>query len=242
MGHKLTPFDVSSSREYYGLNSSSDIYKGTSFKYSGQWATNTHYFNDEYIVDFVSWNGSLWACQRNHLSTDGTVPSENSRYWTFVLSGVEGKTYIPKVKDGILTFELQDGKIPESIELASLKGADGKNGIDGIDGAPGKNGATYIPDQEINNGFLTFRSNQTNDVIKVDVSSLKGDKGDAVVPEFKLIKDEDTGSMELIWRVDNQKWTSLGSIGGKSPKLMRVLSTVKNPDKQDETLLNDRIV
>lgn len=54
MRNNITPFDISSSREYYGLNSSSDIYKGTSFKFSGEWTLNTHYFNDEYIINFVS--------------------------------------------------------------------------------------------------------------------------------------------------------------------------------------------
>lgn len=246
MRNNITPFDISSSREYYGLNSSSDIYKGTSFKFSGEWAPNTHYFNDEYIIDFVSWNGSLWACQRNHLSTEGTVPSSNSRFWTYVLSGIEGKSYIPYVENGILTFKLQDGALPESVNIDSLKGKDGKDGVNGKNGEPGKDGkdgTTYIPDNSINNGYLTFRS-ATNraDIVRVDVSDLKGDKGDVSTPEFKLVKQENSGSLNLYWRVDNSDWSSLGSVGGKSPKLLRVLSTVENPDNQNESLLDDRIL
>lgn len=72
--------DVMSSREYYGLNNSQDIYKGTSFKFSGAWAPGVHYFNDEYIVDFVTYNGKLWACARNNFSSEGNAPSDKSRY------------------------------------------------------------------------------------------------------------------------------------------------------------------
>jgi hypothetical protein len=32
----IIPNDISSSREYFGLNNSQDIYKGTSFKFSGE--------------------------------------------------------------------------------------------------------------------------------------------------------------------------------------------------------------
>ena len=64
----IIPTDISSSREYYGLNNSQDIYKGTSFKFSGEWVSNTHYFNDEYIIDFVVYTDpstgerALWVC------------------------------------------------------------------------------------------------------------------------------------------------------------------------------------
>ena len=34
--NNIVPIDVSSSREYYGLNNSTDVYKGTSFKFSGE--------------------------------------------------------------------------------------------------------------------------------------------------------------------------------------------------------------
>jgi hypothetical protein len=86
----IIPNDISSSREYFGLNNSQDIYKGTSFKFSGPWTANTHYFNDEYIVDFVTYEGCLWACSRNHLSAAGNEPGDKSRYWDLALEGVPG--------------------------------------------------------------------------------------------------------------------------------------------------------
>lgn len=32
----IIPLNINSSREYYGLNNSQDIYKGTSFKFHGE--------------------------------------------------------------------------------------------------------------------------------------------------------------------------------------------------------------
>ena len=46
------------SGEYYKLRSSRDFYTGTSFKMS-TWDLNTLYFNDENIIDFVSYEGCL---------------------------------------------------------------------------------------------------------------------------------------------------------------------------------------
>lgn len=106
--NNIIPIDISSSREFYGLNNSSDIYKGTSFKFSGPWTERTHYFNDEYIVDFVSHNGSLWGCQRTHLSDEAHQPNDRSTFWTKIVTGVKGQIYVPTVKDGKLIFELSD--------------------------------------------------------------------------------------------------------------------------------------
>lgn len=57
-----------------------DVYRGTSFKFSPTWTPSTYYYNDDYIVDFVAYNGSLWACTRSHLSSTGTVPQAGSAY------------------------------------------------------------------------------------------------------------------------------------------------------------------
>ena len=41
------------SQDYYRMYSSRDFYRGTSFKMAGAWTPDTHYFNDEHIIDFV---------------------------------------------------------------------------------------------------------------------------------------------------------------------------------------------
>lgn len=315
--NNIVPIDVSSSREYYGLNNSTDIYKGTSFKFSGEWAPNVHYFNDEYIIDFVAYNGSLWACQRNHLSTDSVKPSTSSRFWTEVITGIEGRAYVPSVVDEKLVFSLESNPPSEPIDIASLKGdkgEDGINGKDGSDGKDGKDGLTYRPDSTLEGNYIVFRT-ETGDVVKVDCSQFKGDKGDegkawifskAVVTsiefdskaaveivedqpghsdttytlklwiprgkdgdkgpkgdtgdrgpqglqgipgpgsEFKIDFDKKTGLSILFSKLKTEsEWERLGPVGGtpgKSPKLIRVLSTTNDPDKQDSTRRNDRIL
>lgn len=137
----IIPTDISSSREYYGLNNSQDIYKGTSFKFSGAWTENTHYFNDEYIIDFVTHpyineNNdevmAMWACTRNHLSVIGSEPMFNSRYWTFVMSGATGspgQVYVPSLdKDGNLIFILNDRPSSSLINVKDFKGERGDPG------------------------------------------------------------------------------------------------------------------
>lgn len=50
-----------------------DYYRGKSFNMVGKWTTGTHYFCDDYVQDWVSFDRYLLACQKNHLSTDPPV-------------------------------------------------------------------------------------------------------------------------------------------------------------------------
>lgn len=150
----IIPNDISSSREYFGLNNSQDIYKGTSFKFSGEWTPNTHYFNDEYIIDFVTYNHKLWACSRNHLSSSdlSNAPSDKSRYWDIALDGVPGTpglTPVVKVIDynneAYLCYGYDiDGVVEEWHKLcpmSELRGEKGEKGDDVCyvgDSAPSK--------------------------------------------------------------------------------------------------------
>ena len=40
------------SRQTFAYNNTIDFYRGLSFRYE-EWNPNSHYFNDEYTVDFV---------------------------------------------------------------------------------------------------------------------------------------------------------------------------------------------
>ena len=137
-----------SSREYYGLNNSQDIYKGTSFKFSGEWAPGVHYFNDEYIIDFVTYDGKLWVCSRNHLSSItfetnaespvGNYPSETSRYWDLVFSGSVGKDGLtPTIGDNGNWFI---GSEDTNISASGTKGDKGDKGEQGLQGERGEPG------------------------------------------------------------------------------------------------------
>ena len=245
----IIPQDLSSSREYYGLNNSQDIYKGTSFKFSGTWAPNTHYFNDEYIIDFVTYpytngNGeevmSMWACTRNHLSLDGNYPSLNNRNWTYVMSGatgLTGQTYVPSVDGkGNLVFTLSDDPSESVINIATIKGKDGLNGINGTDGKDGADGKVYIP--SVKNGIMTFTlSDSGMAAYRVDVSSFKGEKGESGKPvEIKVLTED--GDRVLYYREEGAtNWIKAGNVGGqpgKSPKI-----TVWFDDDSD--IRNDQI-
>ena len=338
--YKILPvIDLQNSREYYGLQNSRDFYKGTSFKMSGEWKSGIHYFNDEYIIDFVAYEQTLWACQRSHISDLSNPPSKNSQFWTEVVTGVEGKAYVPSLdENGNLIFSLEGTPPLEPIELSSLKGdpgEDGQNGLSAYEIAKqtnpnigsetewlqSLNGDTYKP-VKIQNNLMYFKSSKTGQTITISTADLKGDKGDkgdtgtpgkdaytskfinevtiyeveygqqasaklypvpqsdgnvdyrlelilpegkpgkdgrngskgskgdkgdkgdpAPTPQFKLISNTNTHSIELLWSTDsNQNWTNLGEVGGKSPKLMRVLSTTSDPDHQDGTKENDRIL
>ena len=67
------------SQDYYRMYSSRDFYRGTSFKMAGAWTPDTHYFNDEHIIDFISCEGALLYCLRGHLSSEWNKPNQIGR-------------------------------------------------------------------------------------------------------------------------------------------------------------------
>lgn len=141
----LPTIDLQNSREYSGAYNSRDFYKGTSFKMAGEWITNTHYFNDEYIVDFVSFEGALLSCVRSHTSSSLNMPElvweENkiigikpNLFWAFVMAGVEGptgKVWVPEINNGILSWK-ESNTPPSSTSISDLKGPAGDTPIIGI--------------------------------------------------------------------------------------------------------------
>lgn len=73
---KITPnIDLQNSIQRDRVLESRDFYKGKSFRYS-VWAVGHPYHNDEWYIDFVSHEGVLYACKKNHISS--TPPSEHS--------------------------------------------------------------------------------------------------------------------------------------------------------------------
>lgn len=157
--------DAVSSQEYYNMYSSRDFYRGTSFKMAGAWAPNTHYFNDEHIVDFISYNGSLLYCLRGHLSSEWNKPMliyendiiigvEPNPYWAFIMgnsgkgekgdpgdigptgpSGKNGITPQLKIENGRWMLSMNEGQTWEDIGQAT--GDPGQNGTDGKNGSDG---------------------------------------------------------------------------------------------------------
>lgn len=157
------------SEDYYSMYGSRDFYRGTSFKMAGKWVPKTHYFNDEHIIDFISYNGALLYCLRGHLSSEWNKPNlvyendiivgvESNPYWAFIMgnsgkgqkgdkgdigpigpSGTDGITPQLKIEDGRWLLSMDKGQTWQDIGQAT-----GDPGQNGTDEKPGKNGADGI--------------------------------------------------------------------------------------------------
>ena len=218
----LPTIDLQNSREYSGAYNSRDFYKGTSFKMAGEWITNTHYFNDEYIVDFVSFEGALLSCIRSHTSSSLNMPElvrENDKiigikpnlFWAFVMAGVEGptgKVWVPEVKNGIISWKLDD-ETPTSIPSTNIIGPQGPEGKTPVLGLLKKGDLYYLT---VNGEPLKDPETEEN----VPVQGPKGDTGnpgpkgaDGKTPVFKI----ENGNWMLSY--DNNKWENLGKATGE---------------------------
>ena len=227
----LPTIDLQNSREYSGAYNSRDFYKGTSFKMAGEWITNTHYFNDEYIVDFVAFEGALLSCTRSHTSSSLNMPElvrENDKiigikpnlFWAFVMAGVEGpagKVWVPEINNGILSWK-ESNTSPSSTPIENLKGEPGDTPIVGIKKDTLNN--TYYWTVSINGESPRWILDENGQ--KISAQGLKGDPGkngtdgkpgkngaDGITPEFKIEND--------YWFVsyDNgTNWTQLGKAKG----------------------------
>lgn len=218
------PTDLTNSREYYGMYNSRDFYRGTSFKMSGDWTPNTHYFNDEYIVDFVAWDGALLSCVRSHISSESNRPVvvkdesgavigiKTNPYWIYVMSGTEGpagKVWVPEVKNGIISWKLDD-ETPTSIPSADITGPQGPEGKTPVLGLLKKGDLYYLT---VNGEPLKDPETEEN----VPVQGPKGDTGntgpkgaDGKTPVFKI----ENGNWMLSY--DNNKWENLGKATGEN--------------------------
>lgn len=150
------------SQDYYRMYSSRDFYRGTSFKMAGAWTPDTHYFNDEHIIDFISCEGALLYCLRGHLSSEWNKPNliykddiivgvESNPYWAFIMgnsgkgqkgdigpigpSGTDGITPQLKIEDGRWLLSMDKGQTWQDIGQAT--GDPGQNGTDGKNGSDG---------------------------------------------------------------------------------------------------------
>lgn len=218
----LPTIDLQNSREYSGAYNSRDFYKGTSFKMAGEWITNTHYFNDEYIVDFVSFEGALLSCIRSHTSSSLNMPElvrENDKiigikpnlFWAFIMAGVEGpagKVWVPEVKNGIISWKLDD-ETPTSIPSTNIIGPQGPEGKTPVLGLLKKGDLYYLT---VNGEPLKDPETEEN----VPVQGPKGDTGnpgpkgaDGKTPVFKI----ENGNWMLSY--DNNKWENLGKAVGE---------------------------
>lgn len=122
-----------------------DHNKGKSFRFS-EWNSSTLFSNDEYIQDFVSYMGSMYACLQTNT---GVVPT-NESYWKLVVSGqpgVQGKqgktgtTFTPHVDSAGNLSWTNDGGLENPVTI-NIKGEKGDTGKDST--VPGPQGESIV--------------------------------------------------------------------------------------------------
>ena len=125
-----------------------DLNKGKSFRFS-EWDETSLFVNDEYIQDFVSYAGSLYAC----IKSNSNITPSNEQYWKLVISGVEGPqgeigetgaTFTPHVSEsGVLSWTNdKDLENPVSVNIKGEKGD--PSTVPGPKGDKGEKGDTVV--------------------------------------------------------------------------------------------------
>lgn len=166
---------------YYNAMGSRSFYKGTSFRCT-EWCVDTHYFNNEDFIDFVSYKGALLRCTRSHISSVDNEPSlvinnnlivgiNDSPVWEFVMGG-------GSIETGQLNidFKLEDDHLwvfynEEWKDLGNVKGDQDELGVQGIPGNSGKG----VPSGGSTNQVLVKQSNSDYDTIWKTINTSGGE-------------------------------------------------------------------
>lgn len=70
---------------FFSQINSRDYYKGTSFRWAGEWEPGKLYSNDTFFVDFVSYYGKVYVCVKSHYASNTVAPG-NSEYWNLAVN------------------------------------------------------------------------------------------------------------------------------------------------------------
>ena len=100
-----------------------DFYKGKSFYIHGEWLPEQHYFDDDYITSWVTYNGALLYCKKNHISSLSNRP--------ILIHDSEGSI------SGMEPNEFWELALSASFTNASIKGEKGDRGDKGEPGNSG---------------------------------------------------------------------------------------------------------
>lgn len=132
---------MSSTRSCCSHTDSIDVYRGKSFHYAGDWTNGQLYSNDEYQVDFVTYDGKLWACYRSHQADAYNMPVVGSSYWRIAVDAVQGiqGEKGEKGDQGEQGIQGEKGEKGDQGERGE-RGSDGRDGRDGRDGEQGIQG------------------------------------------------------------------------------------------------------
>lgn len=169
----------------------------------------------------------------NWKDTKLQVRQAGSTTWSSSPDLKQNKIYVPNVKNGNLTFSLQDltTSLPE-FNFGSIKGKDGingsngKNGVDGKNGKDGKDGANGKDGRDGKNGKDGRNGVQGRDGLSAYqvacragfsgsiedwLNSLKGGNGNNVIlrvdTDPALFPDENYCGTHIQWKYDSEDYT-----------------------------------
>ncbi len=181
------------SRSFYEAFNTKDFYKGTSFRYNYEWSPGTHYFHDEYIIDFVSHNGIMYVCKETVESYSS--PNIDTAHWAYIMEGQKGDKgemgtiFVPTVDgNGNISWSNDAGlPNPETMNIKGNKGDTGERGEQGIEGKQGLRGFTGLQGptgprgvglQYIWDGtLLGVKRDNDSDYVYVDLRGPQGIRG-----------------------------------------------------------------
>ena len=143
---KHVDFEPVSNQQRYYKSDSRDFFKGISFRWAGTWEPNRLYANDEFFVDFVTYDGRMWTCIKSHYATDSTIPSNNSIYWQLAVDkgsgqqGEPGKSPEFKIENNNLLVTYDREIYDDLGRVVGDKGERGETGPAGKEGPQGQQG------------------------------------------------------------------------------------------------------
>lgn len=188
MKNNLLPnIDLTNSRDYYSAYNTQDLYKGKSFNMSGEWRDGTHYFNDDSLQNFVSYQGALLSCNKTHIANYSNKPVllystdtpnqiigiQNSMYWNFVLGGIPGKQGDQGEKGTGISYISDRTSEDGTKEILVIGYGDGEEEV--VEIPHGKNGTTFTGIKFIDNNTYEFNfidENGSTDSFKMNLDSV----------------------------------------------------------------------
>ena len=124
--------------------------KGTSFRMKNEWSLETYYYNDDFYIDCITFDGAFLYAKNNHLSSENKKPIlikkngvttgvvENP-YWNFIFSGMagpKGDSSIPIYNETTGFVEWKKGSDELTPISWNIKGEKGEKGEKGKDSKP----------------------------------------------------------------------------------------------------------
>lgn len=230
----LPNIDLTDSRDFYGAYNTRDLYKGKSFNMAGEWKDGSHYFNDESLTDFISFEGALLSCNKTHIANysnkpillyseeipDKIVGIKNSIYWNFVLGGIPGKQGTKGEKGDGITYISDKTNEDGTKEILIIGYGDGEEEV--VEIPHGKNGTTFTGIKFIDNNTYEFNfidENGSTDSFKMNLDSVLNEYYTKEEMEDSFYQKDSEELKDTITSIVDEKISDASSIDGGNVSL-----------------------